>query len=147
LGDDVVVFEIQQNSDVTFRLFDWNHVDAKTHQPRQLQVEEALACVDFAKGPVHPQTPVVAASAPERERLVDCAYFALWRIRSAAPFPVGAAGVPRVLVCIEGAGDVEHAGAKYPVKRGEVLLLPAAVGVCAFRPSDTATLLEVGVGP
>ena len=36
LGGDIVVFEIQQNSDVTFRLYDWDHVDAKTGQPRAL---------------------------------------------------------------------------------------------------------------
>jgi mannose-6-phosphate isomerase len=36
LGGDIVVFEVQQNSDVTFRLYDWNHVDAKTGQPRAL---------------------------------------------------------------------------------------------------------------
>ena len=52
LGGDVVVFEIQQNSDVTFRLFDWDHVDAKTGQPRALQVDKAIACIDFAEGPV-----------------------------------------------------------------------------------------------
>ena len=33
LGGDIVVFEVQQNSDVTFRLYDWDHVDAKTGQP------------------------------------------------------------------------------------------------------------------
>lgn len=50
LGDDIVVFEVQQNSDVTFRLYDWGHVDAATGQPRALQVDQALACVDFADG-------------------------------------------------------------------------------------------------
>ena len=49
LGGDVVVFEVQQNSDVTFRLYDWGHVDAKTGQPRPLQVDQALACIDFAR--------------------------------------------------------------------------------------------------
>ena len=48
LGGDVVVFEVQQNSDVTFRLYDWDHVDPKTGQPRALQVDQALACIDFA---------------------------------------------------------------------------------------------------
>src|ERR1017187_10153589 len=48
LGGDIMVFEVQQNSDVTFRLFDWGHVDANTGQPRALQVEQALACIDFA---------------------------------------------------------------------------------------------------
>jgi len=47
LGGGVVVFEIQQNSDVTFRLYDWNHVDAKTGKPRPLQVDQALASIDL----------------------------------------------------------------------------------------------------
>ena len=59
LGGDVVVFEVQQNSDVTFRLYDWDHVDAKTGQPRALQVDQALACIDFAQGAVGPVVPVV----------------------------------------------------------------------------------------
>src|ERR1700677_244103 len=50
LGGGVVVFEVQQNSDVTFRLFDWNHVDPKTGQPWPLQVDQALACIDFDCG-------------------------------------------------------------------------------------------------
>ena len=49
LGGDIVVFEVQENSDVTFRLYDWNHVDAKTGKPRALQVNQALACVDFGE--------------------------------------------------------------------------------------------------
>ena len=50
LGD-LVVFEVQENSDVTFRLYDWDHVDAKTGQPRPLQVEQAMACIDLRKAP------------------------------------------------------------------------------------------------
>ena len=49
LGGDVVAFEIQQNSDVTFSLYDWGHVDAKTGQPRPLQVDQAIACIDFTE--------------------------------------------------------------------------------------------------
>ena len=61
LGGDIVVFEVQQNSDVTFRLYDWDHVDAKTGQPRALQVDQALACIDFAEGPVGLVAPVAEA--------------------------------------------------------------------------------------
>ena len=50
LGDGVVVFEVQENSDVTFRLYDWGHVDAKTGRPRAVQIEQALACINFADG-------------------------------------------------------------------------------------------------
>jgi len=62
-----------------------------------------------------------------------------------SPFAVGAAGAPRVLVCIEGTGRVEHGGQTYAVAKGDVLLLPAAVGVGAFRPSGAVTLLEVAL--
>ena len=49
-GRRLVVFEVQENSDVTFRLYDWDHVDAKTGKPRPLQVDQAIACIDFAQG-------------------------------------------------------------------------------------------------
>ena len=55
------MFEIQQNSDVTFRLYDWGHVDAKTKQPRPLQVEQALACIDFVDSEAGLVTAVVEA--------------------------------------------------------------------------------------
>ena len=146
LGGDVVVFEIQQNSDVTFRLYDWDHVDPKTGQPRPLQVDQALACIDFAEGAGGLVTPVVEATTPvERERLFDCEHFRLWRVRGQSPFTVGAADVPRVLVCIEGAGQLEHGGATYAVGKGDVLLLPAVVGACAFRPHGAVNLLEIAI--
>ena len=146
LGDDVVVFEVQQNSDVTFRLYDWGHVDAETGHPRALQVDQALACVNFADGAAGLVTPVVEATTPvERERLFHCEHFWLWRLRGHSPFTVGAAGVPRVLVCIEGAGQVEHGGVTYALGKGGVLLLPAVVGACVFRPSSAANVLEIAL--
>ena len=146
LGGDVVVFEIQENSDVTFRLDDWGHVDPKSGRPRALQVDQALSAIDVAQGTVAPVAPVVEETKPvERERLFECDHFWLWRLRGQSPFAVGAAGAPRVLVCIEGTGRVEHGGETYAAAKGDVLLLPAAVGVCAFRPSGAVTLLEVAL--
>ena len=146
LGGDLVVFEIQQNSDVTFRLYDWNHIDAKTGKPRALQVDKAMACIDFAEGPVGRVMPVVEATTPvKRERLFQCEHFRLWRLRGESPFSVGAADLPRVLVCIEGAGQVEHGGATYAVAKGDVFLLPAVIGACVFRPHGAVNLLEIAL--
>ena len=146
LGGDAVVFEVQQNSDVTFSLYDWDHIDAKTGQRRPLQVDQALACIDFAGGAASLVTPVVEATTPVgRERLFHCEHFWLWRLRGQSPFIVGAADVPRILVCIEGAGQVEHLGANYAVGKGDVLLLPAVVGECAFHPHGAVNLLEIAV--
>ncbi len=146
LGGDIVVFEIQQNSDVTFRLYDWNHVDAKTGKPRELQIEKAIACIDFAQGKVGSSVPVVESTTPVyRERLFHCEHFRLWRLRGDRRFIVGASDVARVLVCIEGAGQIEHGGAGYAVGKGGVFLLPAVIGACAFQPSSAVTLLEIAL--
>jgi mannose-6-phosphate isomerase len=146
LGDDVVVFEIQQNSDVTFRLYDWGHVDAKTGKPRELEVDQALACIDFKNGSAGLMSPVVEVRTPvDRERLFNCEFFGLWRVHGDSPFIVGAAGEPRVLVCLEGAGQVEYNDSPYIVGKGEVWLFPAEVGACAFHPQSAVTLLEIAI--
>ena len=145
LGD-VVVFEVQENSDVTFRLFDWNHIDARTGQPRPLQVDQAMACIDFAQGAIGPVAPMVDEVRPVlRERLFDCEHFGLWRFGAESPFGVGAERTLRVLVCLAGNGQVEHDGAHYAIGKGDVLLLPAVVGACLCRPRGTISLLEISL--
>lgn len=146
LGNGIVVFEVQQNSDVTFRLDDWGHVDSKTGQPRPLQVEQAMACIDFDRSDSGLVAPVVETTTQvERARLFDCEAFQLWRLRGDAPFQVGAPAEPRVLVCIDGSGQVEHDGIPLAFGKGDVWLLPAEVGVCVFRPGGEATLLEIAI--
>jgi mannose-6-phosphate isomerase len=146
LGGDIVVFEIQQNSDVTFRLYDWNHVDAKTGKSRGLQVEKAMACINFAQGEVGPSVPALESTTPvQRERLFDCEHFRLWRLRGELRFAVDAPDVARVLVCVDGAGHIEHGGDNYAVGKGDVFLLPAVIGACDFQPSCAVNLLEIGL--
>jgi mannose-6-phosphate isomerase len=146
LGGDLVVFEIQQNSDVTFRLYDWDHIDAKTGKPRALQVDKALACIDFGEGPVGRVTPVVETTTPvERESLFHCEHFWLWRLRGQLPFTVGELDSSRVLVCVEGEGQIEHDGATYTVGRGDVFVLPAVIGTCVFQPRGAVNLLEIAI--
>jgi mannose-6-phosphate isomerase len=145
LGD-LVVFEVQENSDVTFRLYDWDHIDATTGQRRALQVDQAMACIDFTQGAVGPVAPVVEEVKPVlRERLFLCEHFGLWRLRGESPFIVGAAGTPRVLVCIAGDGQLEHAGVNHAFGKGDVLLLPAVVGACFCRTRGAVSLLEISL--
>jgi mannose-6-phosphate isomerase len=146
LGNDVVVFEVQQNSDVTYRLYDWGHIDSVTKDLRPLQVDQALACIDFGSRNSGLVTPRAETTMPvERERLFDCAAFLLWRVRGQDQFTVGAIAEPHVLVGIEGSGRIMHDGTPYAVGKGDVWLLPAEVGVCAFEPSGEATMLEIAI--
>ena len=141
-----MVFEVQENSDTTFRLYDWDHVDPNTHKKRDLQVDKALACVDFGQGEIEPATPAVETTAPvRREQYFDNKHFELWRTQGAIPFDVGVMNQPRVLVCVDGEGHVECAGEDFAMMRGAVMLLPASVGACRFRPAASATILEIAI--
>ena len=145
LGD-VVVFEVQENSDVTFRLYDWDRIDSKTGSLRPLQVDEALASIDYAKelaGRVLPMEEWTAHV--RREMLFKDPHFWLWRLRAQSPFTVGAEGVPRIVLCIDGAGQIVHGGVTHAVGKGDVFLLPAEIGVAAFQPRGGVTLLEIAI--
>jgi mannose-6-phosphate isomerase len=145
LGD-VVVFEVQENSDVTFRLYDWDRVDKKTGKPRDLQVEEAIACIDFTKTAIGPVKPVIANDEPVlTEILVDDKHFNMWRHTGELPFMAGKEASPRVLVCVEGEGELETNEDLYPLKRGEVMLIPAVSGACPFIPKGKVVLLEIAL--
>ena len=144
LGGDTVVFEVQENSDVTFRLFDWGNIDPRTGRARPLQVDQGLACVNLAKPAIGPVVPVLrSASRPPRELLLQCAEFRVERIHGDSAFRVGAADVPRVLVCLEGRAELDHREATFAIGRGEVMLLPAVLGVCSVRPRGMLSLLEI----
>jgi mannose-6-phosphate isomerase len=143
---DVVVFEVQQNSDVTFRLYDWEHVDPKTGQRRPLQVDQAMACIDFEQGAIRPVTPLVQETKPVlREKLVHCDHFGMTRISGQLPFIVGADGMPSVLVCLAGEGHLQYAGTRYSFDKGDVLLLPAVVGARSCQPHGVVSLLELSL--
>ncbi len=143
-----MVFEVQQNSDVTFRLYDWDRVDAQTGQPRPLQVDQAMACIDFAQGAVGPVTPVVEETKPVlRERLFLCEHFALWRLRGDyAVLPSAQQDTPRVLVCIAGDGQLEHDGTNYAVGKGDVAALAGRGRSVSYRPRGCSSLLKLPSG-
>jgi mannose-6-phosphate isomerase len=145
LGD-AVVFEVQENSDVTFRLYDWDRVDKKTGKPRDLQVAEALACIDFNKTDLGPTIPKIATRSPIlNELLVDDAHFKMRRFTGDTSFMVGKEATPRVLVCVDGKGELEASEDFYPLKRGEVMLIPAVNGACPFVPKGKVVLLEIAL--
>ena len=144
--NDVVVFEVQENSDITYRLYDWDRIDKKTGKPRDLQVKKALACVDFTKTDIKPSPPVTEVT--ERiscEKLVEDSHFTVWRYIDDNSFLVGKKATPRVLVCIAGSGHIEYNKKNYPLAKGEVMLLPAIAGACRFEPKGDVVLLEVAL--
>lgn len=144
LGDGVVVLEIQQNSDMTFRLYDWDHVDQTTGQKRPLQIDKALQCVDFDQGVIGPAVPVVSEdNGVKREQLLASRHFELSRLTSAAAFEMGRDNAPAIVVCLNGSGALACGEQSFGLRKGDVLLLPAAAGVCVFVPEKEVVVAEI----
>ncbi|MEM8521095.1 type I phosphomannose isomerase catalytic subunit [Flavobacterium sp. PL12] len=140
-----VVFEVQENSDTTFRLYDWDRIDAKTGKPRELQVENAMKSIDFKQGEVEPVIPVVDSAIKNAEILFDNDHFKLWRIKNREAFTVGFKDEPAVLVCIDGKGSLNYNDQEYHIAKGEVMLIPAIIGQLKLHPEADITLFQIAI--
>lgn len=140
-----VVFEVQENSDVTFRLYDWDRKDPKTGKPRELQVEKAMACIDYNQVEIGPIIPVKSTEVKNAELLFDNEHFKLWRIESDTQVDVGFKDEPVILVCINGKGTMRYENKDYSISKGEVMLLPAIVGQLELHPNSEITVLQIAI--
>ena len=140
LGAGLLVAEIQQSSDTTFRLFDWNRLGTDG-KPRQLHVRQGLGAVDFDLGPISPRR----ASDPDRRgaiRLVACDKFALDRYALNEPIEIGGDGRFHVVIVLEGSLLVEGDLAPVPMSRGSTALLPASLGPVRLTPQLPVVALD-----
>jgi mannose-6-phosphate isomerase len=140
LGGGVLLAEIQQTSDATFRLFDWNRRDAQG-KSRPLHIEQSLAAIHWDQGPVSPVQAegyagpsAVPRQAPVAQALVRCRYFhvdyAAWKERA----PLGGNGKLQAAVIVSGRGRWSNGQA---VTTGQVWVLPAAMPPTWCEPDGT----------
>jgi mannose-6-phosphate isomerase len=134
VGGGVLMAEVQQTSDATFRLFDWNRRDAQGRM-RALHLEEALACIHWDQGPVRPVSAEGSAGAerggrspgPRRQLLVRCPYFVQEYLQADQPFPCGGEGCLQVLLVLQGSGRLSGGSGDVTFRPGQAWLLPAAM--------------------
>jgi mannose-6-phosphate isomerase len=141
LGAGLVVAEIQQSSNTTFRLFDWNRLGTDG-RPRELHVAAALEVIDFAAGPVAPVARA-AERRPEQERLVACDKFVLDRWELAETRSLGGDDRFHLIVVLTGSATVSGDKAEKPLVAGETLLIPAATGSVNVSPADRSVMLDI----
>jgi mannose-6-phosphate isomerase len=139
LGAGLVVAEIQQASDTTYRLHDWGRV-GPDGKPRQLHIDESLASIDYAATAVQPRTPQPTDQSG-RDRLVTCDKFILDRCHTTQSLAIGGDERFHIVSVLEGSlvirGEDERA-----LGIGDTVLLPASVGTVHFVPAGHATLLD-----
>ena len=128
IGAGLVIAEIQQSSDSTYRVYDWGRMglDGK---PRQLHIEKALdvSRTSWRGGPSPRLT--VREESCVREWLNACGYFAAMKIRLTGTIREDTAGESfHLLFCAEGGGTVSAGGTETALAAGETVLIPAAAG-------------------
>ena len=122
LGAGMVVAEVQTPSDTTYRVFDFERVDPSSGKKRELHVEQAMACIDFERGPGDEWSP-----ADRVGEIVRAPQFTVRRQRLAAGEQHNDGRVPRVLLILSGSGrvQVDPNGESFEYQAGDTWLIPA----------------------
>jgi mannose-6-phosphate isomerase len=135
IGAGNVIVEIQQNSDTTYRVFDWNRLDAEGN-PRQLHLAESMRAIDFDDH--EPELVTPAGESLLRDPLFNIDKWTLDEPREAA-----APGSFAILACLT--GELTCAGSR--LRPGGFLLLPASLANRRIEPAAAETsLLRVTIG-
>ena len=142
IGKGVVLAEIQQTSDLTYRIYDYKRVD-ENGKERDLHTQEALDVIDFSASS-DPKT-VYTRNINELATLVSCEYFTTNIIRFNEQFNRCYAKLDAFVVymCMEGSFEIIYDGTKTSVTKGETVLIPAIVNEVELIPQEEVTLLEV----
>jgi mannose-6-phosphate isomerase len=141
IGKGLLIAEIQQTSDITYRIYDFDRVDDKGHK-RELHTQEALAAIDYNfyqdyKTKYQPEK-------NETVRLVKCPYFTTNVLDFTQSTSKDYAHIDSFVihVCVEGSYVIECHGKQYTVKMGECILLPANVKRADLITIDGFKILE-----
>lgn len=146
LGKGLLLAEIQQSSDTTYRIYDYNRPDANG-QLRQLHTAEALDAINFAPtadGRSHynyrPNSTV---------QLAQCPYFTTNLIAIDKPLKKDFSSLDSFVVylCVDGIAAVKCLDTICPIHAGECVLVPAVADIVELHCKDNAKLLEVYVDP
>ena len=120
IGAGILICEIQQNSNTTYRVYDYNRRD-KNGNLRPLHVEKALAVSDLKKSPALPEIPD-----GENVLLAECGYFEVRRLRFAGEGTITAtAGSFTALTVTEGEGTLSDGESILSFRKGDTLFIPA----------------------
>jgi len=128
LGEGCLLYEVQQTSDITFRVYDWDRLglDGK---PRPLHVTESLATIDFSKDGFGPHTPepwrALPAPGCEERVLIDCQHFRLREQRLRGRVEQELDGACAVVTCVAGQGSLATPAGRVALPSMQTVLVPA----------------------
>lgn len=138
IGAGLVIAEIQQTSDITYRLYDFDRVDAAGNQ-RELHVDLALEAINYNKVDTHKK---YDKKLNESNTVVDCPYFTTNFLPLDGEISVDKPGNTfTVYMCVDGSFELESNGEKFEYIKGDTILIPAALKT--FSINGKASILEI----
>lgn len=138
IGAGLVVAEIQQTSDITYRIYDFDRVDAQGNG-RELHIDLALDAINYDKVDTYKQ---YSKEVNQSNPVVDCPYFTTNFIPLEGEIAVSKNRATfTVYMCVEGSFELECNGVKYSYKKGDTVLIPAVIS--AFVLNGKASVLEI----
>ena len=143
IGSGILLAEIQQTSDITYRIFDWNRKDAGGNS-RQLHTEQALKAMDFEFHPDYKTK--YEFSQNKTSNIVDSPYFFtnILSFNKSVEKDYITIDSFVVYMCLEGEVTIQtNDGNEHTFKKGETILLPAAIKNVLLIPTGQSKLLEV----
>jgi mannose-6-phosphate isomerase len=143
IGPGVLLAEIQQTSDVTYRIYDWDRLDDQG-QSRELHTDLALDAIDFNFHSDYKTKyqPLLNSTITA----VDSPFFTTSVIQLDKPVEKDFNLIDSFVIymCMEGAAGITyHGGGVHLIKKGETVLIPAELKLLAIIPTEPTTLLEV----
>mgnify|MGYP001819473539 CR=1 FL=1 len=142
IGAGVLLAEIQQTSDVTYRIYDWDRTDDQGN-PRELHTDLAVDARDFSYHSSYktPYQSLLNSAVP----VVDSPYFTTSVIQLDRPVEKDFNMIDSfvIYICTEGTAGITYHGGAEQIRKGECVLIPAELKNLAIVPTETTTLLEV----
>ena len=146
MGAGLVVCEIQEYSDLTYRVYDFGRVDS-SGKPRELHIEKALEVTNFGGGRGGKIEPL-ALHSPDAKKylLAACEYFASerWDCNRTTPIESDPEEF-QVFVILEGTGAFHDSERSFPYRPGEAWFLPANLPTTVLQPDGVSSVLRVTV--
>lgn len=141
IGKGLLIAEIQQTSDITYRIFDFDRVDDKGNK-RELHTEEALAAIDYKSYPEYKS--VYEKTKNQAVEAVTCQYFTtnVLDYTQATTRDYSSIDSFVIHVCVEGAYTLNYDGGQISVKAGESILIPATTSTVNLETENGFKILE-----
>ena len=138
IGAGLVIAEIQQTSDITYRLYDFDRVDAAGNQ-RELHVDLALDAINYDKVDTHKK---YNTELNQSNTVVDCPYFTTNFLPLDGKISVDKTGKSfTVFMCVEGSFEIEYGDSRFQYRKGDTVLIPADLKT--FIINGIASILEI----